>query len=70
MAPNVHNSLAIQKKHVASMYRFVGQEGPTGSVLAACTTIQNVVFPRHCQPRQETTDGNHALMSSKLYAVD
>ena len=28
MAPNVHNSLAIQKKHVASMYRFVGREWP------------------------------------------
>lgn len=24
-APNVHNSLAIQKKHVASMYRLVGR---------------------------------------------
>lgn len=48
MAPNVHNSLAIQKKHVASMYRFVGQVHPTGCRLYVHVDLD--VPPVLCTP--------------------
>lgn len=44
MAPNVHNSLAIQKKHVASMYRYIGHFRQDGSTVLGCVRY-SIAFP-------------------------
>lgn len=55
MAPNVHNSLATQKKHVANMYRFVGQDRPTGLMCAVSSAVFSTAFVRHGKKPQVAT---------------